>query len=149
MQAEKGGKNRNKLAQGMKREICLSSKKGRETGRSDLQTEKRKNRGQNARFLKERQVRREMFHSSFMGNKGKRGSRDEKRGNYGERKYPSFLKERSGIRQKDEEESFPPVLRRRGVRGGHEGNRRRKRAEEEEEEARTENIGSNNKDIIQ
>lgn len=62
MQAEKEGKAEKYLAQGMKREIRLFSKKGREMGTSDLQIEKRKTGGQNAHFLKERQVKRKMFH---------------------------------------------------------------------------------------
>lgn len=52
--AEKGGKAEKYLARGMKRDICLLSKKGRELGTSDLQIEERKNRRQNAHFLKEK-----------------------------------------------------------------------------------------------
>ncbi len=58
-------KQRN-TAQGMKREIRLSSKKGGEMGTSDLQIEKRKTRGRNAHFLKVRQVKRKMFLLSFL-----------------------------------------------------------------------------------
>ncbi len=102
----------------MKKEICLFSQQGRAIGRSDLQTEKRQNRGQDARLLKERQAERKMFHC-LLQEINERGRKDEKREIMKE-KIPNVSQK--GIRDQKCRIRRSVSGQEEKAKGGHEGN---------------------------